>query len=302
MNRAHAFVLLLALFAAQASAQAPGSPASWLEKLTFTASATVNRVDNISRTSALGFSKDAETYEITIGAMRRQQLSSAWLMHAGIDGTFFAVPDYDLGNHLVAGPQIGLQRKFGLGPLAPVLQGDVSLAYKSARLAADRGWTTKANLRLGKRFASNFKAGVSGQWIDHAARSATFDLSQHSVSLDATWDITDRWSLAGSAGRLAGDIVANAPWAIWGQAISGGLGSTVFNYYTARPWEVTDLYGAGWVSYNVEADVDLWSAAVSYAFSDHTTAEFRYSSAFVVNKIGVRYPTDSWGLGVIHRF
>ena len=76
----------------------------------------------------------------------------------------------------------------------------------------------------------------------------------------------------------------------------------VAGYYNSRPWSVTDIYGPAWVSYNVEADVDLWSLAASYALSDRTTAELRHSSAFVVNKIGVRYPTDSWGLSVVHRF
>lgn len=294
--------LLAALLAGATLAQSRSPSAGWLGNLTVTAAGTASWVENISRTSFAPTRKDAATYELSLSAGRHQQLASAWLLHGSVDATLLTVPDYDLGNQLALGPRLGLQRKFGLGPLAPVLQLDTALAYKSSRLDADRGWTAEASLRLGKRFTPGFKAGLTGRWIEHNARSATFDLSQHSFTLDATWDITEQWSLSGSAGRLSGDIVANASWPVWGQAISGGFGPIVAGYYNSRPWEVTDLYGPGWVSYNVEADVDLWSLAATYALSDRTTAELRYGSAFVVNKIGVRYPTDSWGLSVVHRF
>lgn len=295
-------IIGLTLLVGETFAEDRAPAAGWLNNLTVTAAGTASWVENISRTSAAPNRKDAATYELNLSAGRHRQLASAWLLHGSVDATLLTVPDYDLGNHLELGPRLGLQRKFGLGPLAPVLQLDTALTYKSARLEADRGWTAEASLRLGKRFSPALKAGLTGQWIGHHARRATFDLSQRSFAVDATWDITGQWSLSGSAGRLSGDIVANASWPVWGQAISGGYGPVVAGYYNSRPWEVTDLYGAGWVSYNVEADVDLWSLAAACTISDRTTAEFRYSSAFVVNKIGIRYPTDSWGLSVVHRF
>jgi hypothetical protein len=294
--------LLAALLAGSALAQNRSPAAGWLDHLAITAAGTASWVENISRTSAEASRKDAATYELSLSAGRHQQLASAWLLHGSVDAALLAVPDYDLGNHFELGPRIGLQRKFGLGPLAPVLQLDTALSYKAARLDADRGWTAEASLRLGKRFTPGLKAGLTGQWTEHNARSATFDLSQHSFTVDATWDITERWTLSGSAGRLSGDIVANASWPAWGQAISGGFGPIVAGYYNSRPWEVTDLYGPGWAAYNVEAEVDLWSLAAAFALSDHTTAELRYGSAYVINKIGVRYPTDSWGLSLVHRF
>ena len=302
MNASLKFALLTLLVAGQMSAQTQATIPGWLEDLSFTASGTANWVENLSRTSAEPFRRDAETYEVSLGASRHQQVASNWLLHAGADASWLLVPDYDLANRITVGPRIGAQRKFGLGPLAPVVQFDGALTYKAAHLAADRGWTTDLSVRVAKRFTDSLKAGLAGAWTEHNARSAVFDLNQRSLTLDATWDLNDQWSITGTAGRLKGDLVANAAWVVWSQAITGGLGSQVFNYYTMRPWQVTNLYGAGWVSYNVEADVDLWSLAATYALSDRTTAEFRYASAFVVNKIGIRYPTDSWGLSVTHRF
>ena len=302
MNHPRKLVLLAGLLASAAAAQDRAPAAGWLDNLTVTASGTANWVENLSRTSFEPTRKNAETYQLDLSATRHQQLAPDWLLHGGIDATYFTAPDYDLTSYFKLGPRLGVQRKFGLGPLAPVLQLDTALSYKASRLDADRGWTAEIGLRLAKRFTSSFKASLSGQWLEHDARSATFDLDQHSFAVDASWDLTEHWSFSGSAGRLSGNIVANAAWPVWAQAIGGGFGPTVANYYNSRPWEVTELYGPGWVSYNVEADVDLWSLAAAYTISDRTTAELRYSSAFVVNKIGVRYPTDSWGLSVVHRF
>jgi hypothetical protein len=302
MSRAPTFVLLAALLAGPGPAQGRSPAAGWLDNLAVTASGAVSHVDNASRTSAEPNRQDATTYELNLGATRRQQLAASWLLSLGADATWLHVADYTLAGHVKLGPRLALQRKFGLGPFAPVLQFDAAFTHKSARLDLDRGWSTEAGVRLGKRFAPAFRAGVAARWMEHNARSAVFDLNQRSFSVDATWDISDRWSLTGSAGRLSGDIVANAAWPVWAMAISGGFGPAVFNYYTSRPWQVTEIYGSGWVSYNVEADVDLWSLAASCAATEHTSLELRYSSAFVVNKIGIRYPTDSWGLGLVHRF
>lgn len=296
------FLIGLLFLAGELPAQNHSATATWLDNLSFTASGTTNWVDNLSRTSAAAYRHNAETYELDLTADHHQQLAPDWLLNASAEATWFTVPEYTLTDNVQLGPKLSLQRKFGLGPFAPVLQLSGALTYKAARLDLDRGWTTEAGLRLAKRLTETFKAGVGAQWTEHYARSTVFDLGQHSYSVDATWDLTDRWSLTGSAGRLSGNIVANAAWTVWAQAISGGFGPTVFNYYTSRPWRVTELYGSGWVSYNVEAKVDLWSLAAAYAISKRTTAELRYSSAFVVNKVGIRYPTDSWGLSVVHRF
>jgi hypothetical protein len=297
-----AAILGLTVFTAGLHGQDRASSPKWLDNFSFSASATANWVENLSRTSAEPNRRDAKTYEVAVGASQHRQLARDWLLQAGADASWFTVPDYGLADRVTVGPRLGLQRKFGLGPLAPVVQLDGAFTYKVGRLDFDRGWTTDLSLRVAKRFTAALKAGLTAAWSEHEARSAVFDLDQHSLTLDAAWDLSERWSLSGNVGRLSGDVVANAAWPVWLQAISGGLGPQVFNYYTSRPWQVTNVYGPAWVSYNVEADVDLWSLAASYAISDHTSAEFRYASAFVVNKIGIRYPTDSWGLSVVHRF
>jgi hypothetical protein len=278
-----------------------GAPA-WLENLHLTANGGVTQVDNLSRTSHGPTRKDATTYEFSLGSSHPRQLTRSLLLVASAEASSLIVPDYDLTNYLRFAGRLALQTKFGLGPQATVLKFSAGAAYKSSRFAADRGWTTEAGIQLAKRVLPNLRLAANASLLEHTARSAVFDLSQHAFSLEAQWDIDDHWTLSGSAGRLSGDIVANAAWPIWAQAINGGYGQTVSSYYNSRPWTITHLYGPNWVSYNVEADVDLWSVTLAYAFNDRTSVELRKAGAYVVNRIGVAYPTDSWGLGLTHRF
>jgi hypothetical protein len=301
MTTSRRLLLLSGLLALTASAQERAA-ATWVENLHLTATGTATWVNNHSRTSHEPTRKDAATYELSLGGSQPRQLASSLLLVASGEISALRVQEFELAGNLRAGGRISLQKKFGLGPQATVLQVSGGVAYKSARFAGDRGSATEAGLQLAKRVLPNLRLAAGAQWLEHNARSAVFDLNQHSFSFDATWDINDRWSLAGSVSRLEGDIVANAAWPIWAQAIGGGFGPTVQNYYTSRPWSETHIYGPRWVSYNVEAEVDLWSVSLAYAASDHTSLELRHGGAYVVNKIAIAYPTDLWSLSVNHRF
>jgi hypothetical protein len=283
-----------------AAAQRGGS--SWVENLHLSASATVATVDNISRTSHPPTSKDAATWELNLASTHARQLAPSLLLVATGEAASLMVPEYDLTNTLRTGGRLALQHKFGLGPQAAVLQLTGAAHYKHARFEGDRGWSTEAGVQLAKRVLPNLRLAAATHWHEHSARSDSFDLNQHAYSIDVQWNINERWTFSASAGRLEGDIVANAAWAVWGTMLRGGFGPVIFDYYTSRPWTTTHLYGPGWVSYNVEADVDLWSASLSYAISDHTSVEVRKAATYVVNRVGVTYETGSWSLGLSHRF
>ena len=307
MNLFHPTTLFTFVFAAAVLGHGQTAPAkvgaaAWLEHLSVNASANATRVGNISRTSSEPTRKDATTYEFTAGLSQHRQLASSWLLELGADAAYLAVPKYERTNQLTAGPRLGLQHKFGLGPLAPVLQFDAAYNYKAALFAGDRGWTAEGGVRLAKRLLPTLKVAASSQWLEHYAASSIFDIQQHTLSGEVSWDLAEHWRLSGTVGRLRGTIVANAAGPVWASALGGGFGPTIANYYNSIPWTVTELYGPRWVSYNVAARADLWSLALAYALTEHSTLELRASSAFVVNHAGISYPTDSWGLGLLHRF
>lgn len=293
---------LLAALSLPVALVAGETSATWLERLHLSASASVAVVENLSRTSFAGARQDATTYELTVASTRMRQLAPSVILLATADASSVLVPDFSLTNTSRLGGRLALQRKFGLGPQATVLQVHAAAGWKAARLDDDRGWTTEAGVELAKRILPNLRLAGSATWLEHTARRDTFDLSQHGYAVDVRWAIDARWTLSGSAGWLTGDIVTNAAWSTWGMMLAGKFGPEVYDYYTSRPWKTTHLFGPGWVSYNVEADVDLWSANLSYALSDRTSLDLRRAGAFIVNRLGISYPTGSWSLGLSHRF
>jgi len=274
----------------------------WLDNLSVSAASSATWVRNISRTSFAPTRIDALRLEFDTTAEQHRQLAPDWLLTLGASADYTAVPDYDLTSQLKLGPAVVLQRKFGLGPLAPVLQFNASCTYEATRLAGDRGWTAEAGVRLAKRILPELKVAVDGRWREHYASSDIFAIQQRSIDVEAVWDINARWRLTGSATWLQGGIVANAEWSVYSQAISGAFGPTVQRYYSSIPFGITNSYGAGWTAYNVHAKVTLWSAALAYALTEHATLEFRLDDVYVINYVNVRYPTESWGLGLNYRF
>ena len=300
LSRLALLLLPAAALAPAASAQSTG--VNWVDYLHLTTSAEVARVENISRTSFEPTRKDATTFAVDVGGSIPRQLAPSVLFLGSGELSSLFVSDYELNNHVTATGRLTLQKKFGLGPQAWVLQATARGGYKAARLDDDQGFTSEAGLQLAKRVLPNLRLNGSIRWLEHDAKSAVFDLNQFTYGLDAQWDINEHWSLAGSASWLQGDIVANAAPGVWWQMLAGAFGPEIFNSYTSRPWSVTDLYGPGWVSYNVEGDVDLWSLTLTYAWTDHLSVDLRYNSAFVVNQVGVTYPTSAWALKLGYRF
>ncbi|MDQ5979727.1 MAG: hypothetical protein QG602_2702 [Verrucomicrobiota bacterium] len=302
MKTPRALLATLVLAAIQAAAQqAPLRPAG-LEILHLTASGAFGRSENISRTSYQPARRDAETYELTLSSTHSRQLAGNLLLTGTAEISTMSVPQYGLTNRNLYGGRLTLQRKFGLGAQAPVLQFTAGTSFRDARNDGERGWTTEARLELAKRVLPQLRLAAQAGWLEHTARRDTFDLGQESYSAEIRWDLSDRWSLTGTAGRLTGDVVAGTSWSVWDNMLAGGLGQAVFDCYTSRPWMITNLYATRWVSYNIESEVDFWSVSLGYAVTDRTWLELRRSASFVVNTVGVTYPTGSWSLGLTRRF
>lgn len=293
---------LIAPSHALAQSAAREGAASFLSNVSLSASGSAAWVENLSRSSNPLDMREAMVYDVNVAAAKTHQISRNWLLTAGADASIYSVPDFDRNTRYGVGVRGGLQRKFGLGPLAPVLSFNTSYAYQDARIDADDGATLTGSINLSKRIIPSLRVGATAEWLDHYARSATYDIQQRTLSIDATWDITERWRLSGSAGRLSGRLVATAGAFVWNRAITGLLGATIANYYNSVPWEVTDGYAPGWVSYNVESDVDLWSVGLARRFFENTSVELRLSSAYATNIVNVRYLTRNWAIGVAHRF
>lgn len=304
LRRSPLLALLLPLLPALLPAQGRPSarPVSWLDSIAVIASSAVARTENISRTFNEATRKDATTWDFMLTGSARRQVSRETMLGLSAEAGTFLEPSFDRNNRSSFGARANAQWKFGLGPFAPVLQGEVGLIYQATRLGSARGFTTEVSLRAAKRITSEVRASVFARWSDHAAKGRTFDTTQFASEVDVTWDFAEQWSLSASAGWQDGDLVVNASPGVWAAALADVLNPRATAYYRSLNREVTELYGPGWVSYRNEARTNLWSAALAYRPSNELTVELRLSDLHVVNHVGARYPSRSWGLSASWHF
>jgi hypothetical protein len=277
-----------------------GSAAGFNPDLRLKTSATW--AENISRSSSSLDWTDAMTYEAAVTAGQHRQLADRLTGSLELEAAVLYRPEFRENDELSLGVRGELKQKFGLGPLAPVLTAEGKLAGISASMGGKDGWTAMGALSLSKRLTNAWSISVTGDWHDHYAASATFDARYQRFYGELTWDITSRWQLTYGYGRFWGDFTANASPVIWPRAIGGLLGPAINNYYNAMPWEVTNSYGSGWVTYRVYGESDLWWLQLSPALTDNVSLSLRYDSVFTINKVNVKYRSDSWKLSLLYNF
>jgi len=268
----------------------------------YRAQAAATWTENISRTSFTPNAKDAASYSLDASATHARQLAPAWTVIGALELGAEQVPDFGGLDRLGAGARATLRRKFGLGPLAPVLDASVGLARVEFREPGRSGWRSDGGLTLAKRLNESWRVAAFAQWESFTAAGAPFDTRHRRLGAEASWAVGERWRLGAGGARLRGQIVANAAWAVWGPAIGGAFGPVVSGYYNSVPWAVTDTFGDGWVAYRVDCTADfLWGEA-SFDLGERTRAVLRRETVKVVNRISIRYDTEIWSLGVVHRF
>lgn len=280
------------LFAAAVSARASD----------FRMGATLVYAENFSRTSFEPTAKDAKLGDLDAAYVHAKQLAPNWTLVAALEGNAEAVSRFAAMNRLGVGARATLRRKFGLGPMAPVLEAGAALTSVNFRESGRSGWREETFASLSQRLTESWRVVATANWETFTASHAPFDTHARRLGLETYYEVTDTWQFGTGASRLDGQLVANAAWSVWAQAIGGGLGPTVQNYYTSIPWEITNTFGTGWVAYRVDCRADFWWAQVTARLSEHTSMPLRYESVKVVNRIGIRYDSAFWSLGVLHRF
>lgn len=264
--------------------------------------ASVAWAENLSRTSHAPTIRDATVYTLHGLATHARQLNSDWLLIAGFDAGLEHVPEYRALDQLSANARLTLRRKFGLGPMAPVVDLSAGVARVAFRESGRSGWRSHASLSVSKRLTPEWRIGASGSWEKFDASHTTFDIQHRRLAIETHWEVSERWTLGAGAARQWGRLVANASGSIWSQAISGGFGPVVNSYYNRIPWEVSHTFGPGWVAYRVDNTADFWWTEASFALSERTRVPLRYESGRVVNRIGIRYDSSLVTVGVLHRF
>lgn len=270
--------------------------------VTLTASATSAWVENISRTSSRRDAKDGDRHRLALAASWHRQLSRDWQGSVTSTAAWQTEPDFSALNTWQFGVDLAVMRKFGLGPLAPVVQANAGLHQAEVNESGRSRTETSAGLTVAKRLTTTLRAAAGIDWTQHYAKLAPFDVRNHRIHGGVTWDFLPSWRVGLGGSRQWGEVTANATWPVWGRALGGVFGNAVRDYYNSEPWLTTSTYGPGWVAYRVYARTDIWWAELAPALGDHTSLPLRYEHIEVRNRVGVRYVTEMWSLSILHRF
>lgn len=264
--------------------------------------ATLSYAENISRTSFEPTAQDATLFDLDAAYVHARQLTPGWTLVAALEGNAEIVSRFSALNRVGLGARATLRHKFGLGPMVPVLDAGAALASVNFRESGRSGWREEAFVSVSQRLTEAWRIAAAATWETFTAARAPFDTHARRLGLETYYDATDTWQFAAGAARLDGQLVANAAWSVWGQAIGGVFGPTVRNYYTSIPWEVTNTFGSGWVAYRVDCRADFWWTQLTARLGERTSVPLRYEHVKVVNRIGIRYDSAFWSLGLLHRF
>lgn len=269
---------------------------------TYRAALTTDWTENFSRSAAARDLTDVLTLRAAGTASVSRQFAGNLTASAEAEAAVRAAPEF---SQLTLGEltlRTEARRKFGLGPLAPILAGTVAISGRSSGTEEENGFATQFTLSGSKRLIESVRFTATAEASNHFARSAIFDTSTRRYFGELAWDITDRWQLSGGYGRFRGTFTANASGFVWNLALTGQLGRPIQQYYTGIPWGKTDMFGDGWVSYRVHGTGRFWWLQLSPALSDATSVTLRYENTFATNIVSVKYRMNSWSAALVHRF
>jgi hypothetical protein len=285
---------LAALFLPLALAAAPGISTS--------GSLTAAWNDNLSHSARPIDQRNAETFSASGAFSQRFILSRDDALLFGGTANTRICPEFDGLDDVSFAVQLELRRKFGLGPLAPVLALQTEAGGGLYREAARNAWTTTARLTASKRLNDAWRVAVTGEWSDRNANQAVFSRVNRGLSAEVSWDVTDIWQLDAGACRQWGEQEANASWATWSGAMAGFAGPALADYYMRIPWRMSDTFGSGWVAYRIDGRTDLWWLALAPAIARNTSLPLRYDHIDVHGSAGSHYVSHQISLSVVHRF
>ncbi|MCX6938477.1 MAG: hypothetical protein NTU80_11380 [Verrucomicrobia bacterium] len=258
--------------------------------------------ENISRASGAADFRDAAEYELGGQARFVRQLTPRLLARLDLDVAGWICPEYDLLDRLEFGPRLVLTRKIGLGPEAWVLAAETGLTARTGRLDDADSVAARAGLTLSKRFGPWFSTAVSGSWTGQEAKDAAFAVAHYAAEARVNFDPHPRARFSAGVGRRDGTFTVGASEMRFGRALAGALGPRVASYFATVPTATTELFGPGWVSYSVEAEVEEWWCEFSPVLTDRSSLALRYGRAHFTNRVDIEYRQDTVSLSFLYAF
>ncbi len=178
----------------------------WAPNLTVTA--TCN--DNLSNADRSSDRVGAFGFDAALSSSHRIGLSpsDALIFSGRIDA--HSVPRFDALNHLTLGPAATLQRKFGLGPSAPILSLTAAVDTLLARDEDWRGLAGAVTVAWRQRLTDLTLLRIAQEFSRFDAKGALYDRTAAETSLNVTHPLAASWELGAVARLRFGDALSYA--------------------------------------------------------------------------------------------
>jgi hypothetical protein len=258
--------------------------------------------ENLSRTSNASDRENAALYDGSVSAEWHRQLAPDWSVLLQGETGFEQVRAFAGLDSVHAGGRVDLRRKFGLGPFAPVLTFNGGASRYDLHERGRSHWQVEGGVTLSKRLTESWRVSAGGRWDEDYARDHPFDVINHRLSLETSWDFLDGWQLGAGASRLWGELTANANEDVFQQARAGSLGPVVAAYYNTVPFEHSTAFDTDWVAYRIDCRADIWWLGLTVSLGENTSLPLRYEAVKVVNRANVGYDSEFWSLSIVRRF
>ncbi|MDI1320651.1 MAG: hypothetical protein PSW75_10740 [bacterium] len=250
--------------------------------------------ENITHTTFEAEAYDAMLYEGNFEGQWHSQVSHDVLLNFGANAGFESCPRYHDLDRVLLGAEVGIQRKFGLGPLAPVLGADLSYTGSASRGSERSGARLLAGLKWSRRWNESWQTVVAADYMANTGRARVYHYSNHGLSLETHYDFAEHWQLTAGCKREWGEQVAYA----W---IGGRGASYPYAYAIWKNTTDSGTFGKNWQVYTMDAHADIAWISISPVLAGDRSLPLRYEQTSVVGR-GESYKVRLLSLSFVQRF
>jgi hypothetical protein len=277
----------LAPFSPGAMADGPfvsiSESASWQDNVTY-----APKGDGIK--GDLGFESGAQ-------ATWMQSLDFSTILLTSLSADVDASTSFSGLDNISVGTALKVRRKFGLGPLAPVVYAGLegsACGYSDPERSKVEGDFV---LGFAQRFDDELQLTLDGRLGSFDARDIVFSGNYASLDAALNWDVNETWRLKLIGGWRNGDLVSDYAAE---KSPFGWISIDPKAEYLPGAWHYVGTFGSPYVAYRVGAVTWSYGAALSPAIGPHTSVSLRFEH--YVSPGTDRYLDNVVTLSVAHRF
>ena len=271
----------------------------------FNAGVTYSYDDNLSNGQLAGDIKGDHLLDLELSGGRYYQLapSLGLIISAKLKATHY--DSYGDLNSTSLGASASLRKKFGLGPMAPMVNASIDISHLDVQHDPRDRWIYKAGLGIRKRLNPRLDLSVNYEHLetapDHGGEDIpflvnnfgidgdVFDIRRDSLTAALVFSVTERLSAYGSYSRQQGTIVAST---LPDPALVSIYDKAMFD----------PVFGPGVVAYAIEADTDIFGAGLSWALNNHSSLNLGYERRDSEGDLNFTYANNILRASLLYAF